>query len=303
MVAKTRTFPQLSDVDLKLLRIFDSIVRNDGFSAAQYDLNMGLPNISSSMTQLEFRLGFKLCERGRSGFHLTEGGIDVHEALEVLFSSIDTFQESVHRFKGDMHGRVAISVDDAIVTNSRCPLHRIIKCYVESAPNLDLNLLIMSPPEMEKALLENQLNIAIGPFRDISDALEATPIYEETQLLCCGKGHASYGLLDQKKIEDAIENSDYAARNYRDKRNNLDNAKFAKIITTSNSEALMALILTGKYVGYLPRHFCESWIDKGVIWPLLPDIYSYTNTIFAVNKKNHNDPRITMFFDALRGQV
>ena len=204
MVAKTRTFPQLSDVDLKLLRVFDSIVRNDGFSAAQYDLNMSLPNISSSMTQLEFRLGFKLCERGRSGFHLTEGGIDVYEALEALFSSIDTFQESVHRFKGDMHGRVAISVDDAIVTNSRCPLHRIIKCYVESAPNLDLNLLIVSPPEMEKALLENQLNIAIGPFRGISDALEATPIYEETQLLCCGKGHASYGLLDQKKIDEII---------------------------------------------------------------------------------------------------
>ena len=196
---KTRPFPHLPDIDLKLLRIFNAIVKNGGFSAAQYDLNMSLPAISSAMTQLEGRLGFKLCERGRGGFQLTEGGVVVHRELQTLFSSIDAFQGRVQDFKGDMHGQITIAVDDAIITNVRCPLNRIIRRFVREAPGLDLTLLIMSPPNMEKALLENRLNIAVGPFRQISDALESVPLHSETQLLCCGTGHPAFG-LDRKSV-------------------------------------------------------------------------------------------------------
>ena len=172
MAVKTQSYPQLSNIDFKLLRVFDATVRNEGFSAAQYDLNMGLPAISAAMTQLESRVGFKLCERGRSGFHLTEGGIAVYEALQVLLASTEAFQNAVYGFKGDMHGRITVAVDDAIVTNPRCPLYKIIREFAQATPNLDLNLIIMSPPNMEKALVENQLSIGIGPFRDVSESLE-----------------------------------------------------------------------------------------------------------------------------------
>lgn len=299
----TKSFPQLPDIDLKLLRIFSAIVKNGGFSAAQYDLNMSLPAISSAMTHLEGRLGFKLCERGRGGFQLTEGGVVVHRELQKLFSSIDGFQASVHDFKGDMHGRIAIAVDDAIITNFRCPLHRVIRRFVQTAPDLDLTLLIMSPPKMEKALLENRLNIAIGPFRQISDALESTLVYQETQLLCCGRGHPAFGLSDRQQIDDAIADSDYAARSYNDESFNLDDTKFIKSVSTSNMEALLALILTGRYVGYLPRHFCEAWVDRGEIWTLLPEFYSYGVPISVVHRKNHKDPRVLLFLDSLKEHV
>ena len=62
---------QLYDVDLKLLRVFETIVKCGGFSAAQAALNVGQSTISEQMTQLEARLGVKLCQRGRSGFRLT----------------------------------------------------------------------------------------------------------------------------------------------------------------------------------------------------------------------------------------
>ena len=61
---------QLHDVDLKLLRVFATIVKCGGFSAAQAALNAGPSTISEQMSHLETRLGVKLCQRGRSGFHL-----------------------------------------------------------------------------------------------------------------------------------------------------------------------------------------------------------------------------------------
>ncbi len=299
MSVKSRAFPQLADIDLKLLRIFYAIVKNDGFSAAQYELNMSLPAISSAMTQLEQRLGFKLCERGRGGFELTEGGGLVFRELRRLFESIDQFQDAVHQYVGDLHGQIAIAVDDAIVTNYRCPLHLIIRQFVQSAPKLHVNLTIMAPPKMEQAMLEKQLTIAVGPFRETSDALKKTQLYNETQLLCCGRGHPAFGISDRRQADAAISKSDYAARNYKDESFNLDNAQFSKSFSVSNMEALLALILTGKYIGYLPRHFCEDWVEKGEVWTILPEFYSYKTPISALHRKNHNDPRVSLFLAAI----
>ena len=71
---------QVQDTDLKLLRIFETIVRCGGFAAAQPILNIGASSISEYMSQLETRLGLRLCERGRAGFRLTEEGAELHAA-------------------------------------------------------------------------------------------------------------------------------------------------------------------------------------------------------------------------------
>ena len=58
----------LSEGDLRLLRVFAKVVEAGGFSAAQIELNVSQSTISTHMTALEQRLGMRLCERGRSGF-------------------------------------------------------------------------------------------------------------------------------------------------------------------------------------------------------------------------------------------
>ena len=77
----------LSDVDLRLLRVFAEIVRCNGFSAAQASLGMTQATISAHMRHLEDRLGVRLCERGRSGFYLTNEGKQIHSAVLDLFGS------------------------------------------------------------------------------------------------------------------------------------------------------------------------------------------------------------------------
>jgi len=62
----------LSDVDLRKLRIFCTIVEAGGFTAAQVRLNTSLPRLSTLVRDLEIRLGYSLCRRGKSGFQLSE---------------------------------------------------------------------------------------------------------------------------------------------------------------------------------------------------------------------------------------
>lgn len=71
--------------DLKLLRIFASVVRHQGFANAQRDLNLSTSAISTYMSQLESALGIVLCHRGRGGFSLTSKGELFHqETLRLL---------------------------------------------------------------------------------------------------------------------------------------------------------------------------------------------------------------------------
>ena len=68
-----------------------TVVRCGGFSAAQATLNVSQSTISEQMTTLETRLGLKLCERGRSGFRLTEHGVATYEAAQRLQVAVESF--------------------------------------------------------------------------------------------------------------------------------------------------------------------------------------------------------------------
>ena len=52
--------------DLKLLRIFVSVVRHQGFANAQHELNLSTSAISTYMSQLEAALGLTLVNRSRT---------------------------------------------------------------------------------------------------------------------------------------------------------------------------------------------------------------------------------------------
>lgn len=83
----------LSGLDFKLLKVFKAVVEAGGFSAAQNELNVGLAAISKQISDLEIRIGMRLCTRGREGFHLTEEGRLVYQASIDLFASVDNFRD------------------------------------------------------------------------------------------------------------------------------------------------------------------------------------------------------------------
>ena len=56
---------RIQDIDLRLLRLFITVVQTGGFTAAANQRNVGRPTISTQMADLETRLGMRLCERGR----------------------------------------------------------------------------------------------------------------------------------------------------------------------------------------------------------------------------------------------
>ena len=65
---------QISDADIRLLRVFQAVADCGGMTAAELELNISTSTISRHVKDLETRLGLTLCRRGRGGFALTPEG-------------------------------------------------------------------------------------------------------------------------------------------------------------------------------------------------------------------------------------
>ena len=76
---------QLSDMDIRLLRVFKTVVDCGGMAAAELELNIGTSTVSRHIKDLETRLSLTLCRRGRAGFALTPEGEQIYaETLRLL---------------------------------------------------------------------------------------------------------------------------------------------------------------------------------------------------------------------------
>lgn len=112
----------LSGLDFKLLKVFKAVVEAGGFSAAQNELNVGLAAISKQISDLEIRIGMRLCTRGREGFHLTEEGRLVYQASIDLFASVDNFRDRLSSAQNELIGDLGVGVIDNTISDPNSPL-------------------------------------------------------------------------------------------------------------------------------------------------------------------------------------
>ncbi|WP_154019819.1 LysR family transcriptional regulator, partial [Acinetobacter baumannii] len=76
---------------MKLLKIFKPVCDCHSFTSAESILGISRSGISLHMSDLENRLGIRLCQRGRAGFALTDESREILEYIEVLTASIEDF--------------------------------------------------------------------------------------------------------------------------------------------------------------------------------------------------------------------
>lgn len=272
--------------DFKLLRIFASVARNQGFARAQQELNLTTSAISTYMTQLEAQVGFSLCRRGRGGFALTpKGELLLSETLR-LFGELEGFERYAMALKGDLGGTLKIGVIDTTVTDPALPLATAIGVFSGKYPGMHLSLLIRSPYELQKGLLENELDMAVGFFPAKANGLIYHPLYREQQWLYCSDRHPCF---HQRAVQPAfVSELNVVSRSYWSQ-TELGRHGFKRSVATVESmEAQLILILSGGYIGYLPEHYAQSWVEQGRLKVLLPAEFGYQSQFSLVYRRGRS---------------
>lgn len=289
MIDKYPPLPQLRDVDLRLLRVFLAVVRNRGFSAAQSELNINQPTISVQMAQLENRLKMTLCHRGRSGFRLTPEGEHVYEAAQKMFKSIEQFRSDISSTRGELSGELRIGVVDAVATNSNLRLHETIQRFNQLASAVELHIQVRSPQALLRNLLEERIHAAIAPFANVPSSIRLDELHTETQVLYCSRLHPFFNMDDSDITSELLAQTPYAARDYLQNWSPPESPQFMTRAMTGDMEAMVMYILSGQFIGYLPRHYAEQWVLAGEIRPLLEKALSYRSQFYLATRNDEKN--------------
>ena len=181
---------QLSDADLRLLRVFKAVVDCGGMAAAELELNLAMSTISRHVKDLETRLGLVLCRRGRAGFALTPEGEQLYAATEQLLAATDAFRSSLHdvhrRLAGDLH----VAVFEKTVSNPKARISQAVAAFRQQAPQVTLHMHVGTIAMIERGVIDGQYHLGIIPEHRRSDSLAYDPLFEETMYLYAGQGHA-----------------------------------------------------------------------------------------------------------------
>lgn len=293
---------QLSDIDLRQLRVFRAVVESGGLSVAELELNIDRSTISRHIKDLEVRLGVTLCHRGRGGFSLTSEGERIYQSTLRLLAATAIFREEVSEVHQRLTGNIALAIFDKTVINPQCFIAEALQRFNQLASEVTLDVYVESLNDIERGIIDGRYQIGICPEHRPSPSIEYHYLFNENNCLYCGAGHPLFEQQQSLASVAEITNYKYAGLGYQSP--NMERGQalgLTRHATAYNQEAVLGLLLSGDYIGFLPDYYAQSFVAEGRLKPLNIEGLNYNCDFFALNRHSPKPSRIAaLFLDCLQ---
>ena len=277
----------VSEYDLRLLKVFIAVVENRGFSAAASNMGITRSTVSLHMSNLETRLGYKLCFRGRGGFSLTEEGREVYQAVVKLFQSFSDFSLLIGSLGQELSGELVVLCADQLDNSKQRKLGEVVAQIHEESPKLSIVLDRDSIFSIEKQLLDDKAHIGLYPTYHTLDGLEYQHVFSESIYLCCSSQHPFFAMTDTQITDEMLEQTEAIHPGIDiDPEGRKQLGKLNLSAKSYQFDTRKAMILSGRFIGYLPQSFIQQELNSGEIRIIKPNQCHYKFNLSLVNKKN-----------------
>ncbi|HKW82379.1 MAG TPA: LysR family transcriptional regulator [Burkholderiaceae bacterium] len=288
---------QVGDVDLRLLKVFKSVVECGGIAAAELELNVDTSTISRHIKDLETRLSMVLCRRGRAGFAVSAEGQRVYDETLRLLASVDAFRGSIDDIHQRLRGALELAVFDKTASNPHARIGDAIARFGEAAPEVSLSVHVASISTIERGVLDGSLQVGIIPAHRRSGALAYAELFDETMLLYCGAGHPLFGARHAGLSWARLRAHAFAGLGYHSPNMELSHrARLERKATGYDQEAIATLILSGRYLGFLPEHYAQGFEQRGQMQPVAPQRFRYSCRFVSVVRRAPAPSRVAQLF-------
>lgn len=277
---------RLTDVDLRLIRIFCTIVECNGFHGAQVALNMAQSTLSTHLATLEAKLGSRLCLRGRGGFRLTAAGEDTYAAAQDLFRNLERFEATMDRVHGRQTVRLRIGVIDSVTTFDALDLPGAVDRFARAHPEAQIELETDTPAGLQNSLMRATRDVVVGAALQPLPGLDYTELAAETHHLYCGRGHPWFDQPDAALGQEDFLRAAFSVRSYMHFDDTYRLGRVTARATVGSMEAQEIMVLSGAYLGFLPAHRGATWQAAGRMRAVKPNDWSFHSRFFAAH-----DPR------------
>lgn len=296
---------QVGDADIKLLRVFKTVVECGGFTAAEAELGLARSTISTHIANLETRLGLRLCERGRGGFALTEEGRLVFQEVVRLMTALDSFRAQVSTAQRRLVGEFNLAIIDGILTLPEIPISETLSRFRAKAPDVHITISVLSTDEMERRLLDGTVHLAFCAMHRPKSGLAYSHVAKEVQSVYCGRLHPLYSKPDELIGLEDLTRPDYVGRTFQDTLRTREKPfRTGPAASANNLEAILILLQTGRYLGLMPDQCAAPWVAAGQIRALRPDLTRVEQDFALVTRDTKRPaPVIEAFQQTYREEV
>jgi DNA-binding transcriptional LysR family regulator len=283
---KSRRNDFCQKLDWNLFKIFSIIVESGGVTAAADLLGRKQPSVSLALKRLEDQLNVRLCERGPSGFELTNEGralADTCSELKSLIGGVpDTIADTYNVVSGPVRIRMISNVVSRMFDDVLVAFHR--KC-----PNAELIVDIASWSDVINSLLRQEIDIGVAPARSKRADLIYHPLLCEIHRPYCGRNFHLYG----QKIQDpgALSTEPFTLTGA-DEPDELTDFRLKyglgqKVAGISQHlEEARRLAILGVGICFFPEGYAEPDVAAGRLWPLLGKRNAPSMDIFIISNPN-----------------
>lgn len=297
---------QLADLDLKLLRVFKAVVESGGFSSAEVALNLANSTISNYISDLEKRLDLRLCNRGRGGFSLTDHGKIVYDATQDLLGAVDQFRNRVNISHERILGHLHLGFAEHMLSAYHSCVVEALRIYTEKAPDVRVQIINMASDDVVPAVLEGRVQVGITVLQKHIPELDFKPLFNEDMSLYCAAGHPLFDQDDRKLSVEQLQAYKFVESPRLMPGREIDpiTVNWDKHVSAHHQEVRAALILTGHYLGFLPKHLVYHWGWEHKMRPLFEKRFNYTNSFSVISKPfPENNVVINTFMNCLNEAI
>jgi DNA-binding transcriptional LysR family regulator len=148
-----------------------------------------------------------------------------------------------------------------------------------------LDLTIGAPKELERQVLEDRLHVAVFPEYWLHDGLDYRPLYQERVGLFAAPGHPATreatpeGVRRHSLVHRSIPEPEGLTRR---------KAAFPEGARVEATEAVLALVLAGCHLGFMPAHLGRS---QGLV-ELFPATFGYALPMCLIHRRDRPPSRL-----------
>jgi LysR family transcriptional regulator, transcriptional activator for bauABCD operon len=288
---------QLGDLDLRLLRVFRIVADCGGLAAAELELNIGISTVSRHVKDLEIRLGLRLCRRGRGGFALTTEGERVYREISHLLASVESFRGSIDDIHQRMGGQLELAVFDKTASNPQSKIHEAMARFSDEAPEVRLSVHVSSIGGIERGIIDGKFHVGVIPSHRNSKSIDYADLFGETMFLYCAAGHPLFDATYEGLTWRRIRKHGLAGLGYHSPNMQISHReRLQRKATGNDQEAIATLVLSGRYLGFLPDHYAQSFVQDGRMRAIAPERLYYSCRFVSVLRRSPEPTRAIRLF-------
>ena len=147
------------------MRLFFFVSRTGSISGAARQLGVQHSTVSRRMRQLEEQLGARLIERKKSGYELTQAGVNVKEAAARMEREVLGVDETVLGKDTDLVGPLLVTAINNMASSVLMPM---FASFSKAHPQVELHIIVSNS---DASLCEREADVAIRLTNSPTDTL------------------------------------------------------------------------------------------------------------------------------------